>query len=180
MPAADPDRTTAPRPGLSLAEHAVLALLVEHPAHGFAVARALGPQGDVGRAYQVARSAVYRAIDRLVDDGLVHPVGEEPGARAPARTIVAPTAAGRAADAAWIEAPVAHVRDVRTAVLVKLALLDRRGADPATLVAAQRDALGPLVERLAARAEAASGFERTLALWRVTSARAALAFLDAL
>ena len=165
---------------LPLAEHAVLGLLVEAPSHGFALSRHLAPTGGVGRAYSVARPAVYRALDRLVAAGLATAVGEEAGTRAPARTVMAATAVGVARDAEWIAAPAPHVRDLRTTLLVKLALLDRRGVDPAPLIEAQRSVLVPIVGALEAQVEAVEGFDRTLALWRATSGRAAVAFLDAL
>ncbi len=39
---------------------------------------------------------------------------------------------------AWLTAPVAHLRDVRSALLLKLVLLERLGLDPAELITAQR------------------------------------------
>jgi hypothetical protein len=45
--------------------------------------------------------------------------------------------------------PVLHVRDVRSQLLMKLAVLDRRGADPSALLTRQRDLLEPIVAALA-------------------------------
>ena len=75
--------------------------------------------------------------------------------------------------------PVGHIRDVRSELMVKLALLDRAGADPRSLLAAQREQLVPDRERAAgASSPAATGFDRTLALWRYETVSAALRFLD--
>ena len=54
----------------------------------------------------------------------------EPGL-GPQRTIYAATPQGRQAAENWLETPVEHVRDIRSHLLLKLALLDRAGADPA-------------------------------------------------
>lgn len=163
---------------ISLAEHVVLALVAEGSSHGFSVARLLSPDGDVGRVYSLARPAVYRAIDRLVEVGLVEALGQEPGNRGPKRTPVRVTALGHQAVAVWLAKPVDHVRDLRTEFLVKLALLHRRGQDPAGLVESQIAAVGPIVDGLVERQQKASGFDRTLALWRLRSGQAALRFLD--
>ena len=64
--------------------------------------------------------------------------------------------------------------------MLKLALLARGGADAAALLAAQRERLGPLVAALEARVDSAEAFDRTLLLWRLESARAALRFIDGL
>jgi hypothetical protein len=56
----------------------------------------------------------------------------------PQRTIYAVTPQGRQDVASWLDAPVHHIRDIRPHLLLKLALLDRAGADPADLVSRQR------------------------------------------
>ena len=65
-----------PRPRevrLSFVENLVLALIVEGPTHGFAIARDLGRDGAMGRVYEVSRPLVYRAVDRLVEAGTGSP-----------------------------------------------------------------------------------------------------------
>jgi hypothetical protein len=69
---------------------------------------------------------------------------------------------------------------VRSELLVKLALLDRAGSDPLPLISAQREHLAPLAEALRERLDHASGFDRTLALWRFETVSATVRFLDAL
>lgn len=161
-------------PGLSLTEWIVLALVAEGPTHGFAVSRLTAPDGPVGTFWQVPRPRVYRALDRLVELSLVTPSGTEPGRGGPRRTLLAATPSGRAAARAWLMRPVAHIRDMRTAFLVKLALLDRAATDPAPLLAAQARRLEPIVAGLRERRERADGFEHLVASWRYETAEAAL------
>ena len=170
MPAALPD--------LSLTEWAVLAIIEEAPTHGFAVSKVLAPDGDVGRIWTVPRPLVYRALAVLQQRGLVEPVGSEAGARGPNRTRVRVTRAGRTAVDRWLRTPVAHVRDLRTHLLLQLKLLDRRGADLRPLAAAQLDQLSPILTSLTDQAESAEGFERLLAAWRRESTRAAARVLE--
>lgn len=44
----------------------------------------------------------------------------------------------------WLREPVEHVRDVRSQLLTKLALLDRTGADPRELLRRPREVLVPI------------------------------------
>lgn len=113
---------------LSLAEWTVLAVVDEQPAHGFAVAALTAPRAELGRIWQIPRPVVYRSIGRLEEVELVVAVGEEPG-RGPRRQIVAATDEGSAEVRRWLVTPVLHVRDVRSQLLMKLALL--AGAGPA-------------------------------------------------
>ena len=168
---------TAPLPAMSLPEWLVLAILSQQPAHGFAVAQLTAPGGELGRVWQVPKAVVYRAIGRLVDAGLIVPEGTEPG-QGPQRTVYNATADGRDAAARWLHAPVGHIREIRSALLLKLALLDRRGENPASLLAAQRTIIEPLVAAIEGRRVRSSGFDATLLAWRRANATAALDFLD--
>ena len=168
-----------PRTELNLTEWAVLALAAEGPTHGWAVARLVGRGGPLGEAWSSSRPLVYRAIDHLVADGLLRSAGRSEG-RGPDRETVEITDAGVEAVQGWLQAPVDHVRDLRTTFLVKLLLLERQGEDRGQLVERQRELLAPVAGRLAGRAEQAVGPERTIALWRAMNADAAMRFLDAL
>jgi PadR family transcriptional regulator AphA len=171
---------TAPQPpALSLTEWLVLGLAGEGPTHGFAIARLLGQQGELGRVWRVPKPVIYRGLARLEQLGLVLTVGEQTTSLGPARSVVEATPAGRRASAAWLSTPVRHIRDVRSELMVKLALLDRSGADPRALLTAQREQLAPMAGALAERLGSAAGFDRTLALWRYETVSAALRFLDA-
>lgn len=165
---------------LSVAEWAVLALVAERPSHGFALARELGESGAVGHIWTVPRPLVYRALETLGERGLVRTEGEEPGARGPRRTIVRATPAGRRRARAWLGRPVEHVRELRTLFLLKLLFLARAGRDPGVLVERQRAVLEPVIAGLESRLASAEAFERTLVLWRLESATAAVRFLDRL
>src|SRR5689334_12488412 len=164
---------------LGLAEQAVLAVLAERPAHGFAVAALTAKDGELGRVWHIPRPVVYRALGRLAEAGLVD-AGDAESGPGPQRTPYAVTAAGRAEARRWLSAPVAHVRDLRSEFLLKLALLDRAGGDPAELVAGQRAALVPIAAALAAERAAGTGFDDVLLAWRESTTAAAIAFLDSI
>jgi DNA-binding PadR family transcriptional regulator len=165
---------------LSVTEWVVLAVVAEGTTHGFDIARDLGEGGDLGRIWTVSRPLVYRAIDALVRDGLLAPVGTEEGERGPQRRLLRVTPVGRRAVVRWLGEPVAHVRDVRTQLLLKLALLHRTGTSPASLVRRQQESLGPTLEGLREQLEEADGFDAVLARWRMESAAAVERFLDSL
>jgi len=116
-------------PSLSLAEWTVLALISEAPTHGFAIYRLTAPEGDLGRIWHIHRPVIYRSIGRLEQAGLNAPQTVEAG-RGPQRMIYAATPEGHKATATWLDTPVEHIRDVRSHLLIKLALLDRAGPTP--------------------------------------------------
>ena len=165
------------RPVLSLPEWTVLTVLSQQPAHGFAVAQLTAPRGELGRIWQIPRPVVYRAIGRLVEGSLIRPESVQPGL-GPQRTIYAATPHGRQAAERWLDTPVEHVRDIRSHLLLKLALLDRAGADPADLLRRQRAILEPIAQAIEAGQPPGGGFDATLLAWRRATAAAALEFLD--
>ncbi len=165
---------TTPLPELALGEWATLALVRESPTHGWAIVKLLAPAGDVGAVWSLSRPLVYRALERLEAMGLVAPSGlEQRGART--RTMWKATPAGRRAVERWLGAPVDHVRDVRTELLLKLVLRERSGLDVTQLVRAQQRRLGATLSRL----ERGDGTD-VVALWRSASATSVRQFLAAL
>ena len=164
------------RPTLSLNEWAVLGLLAERPRHGYDIAAELRPDAEIGQVWRVSRQIVYRALDRLAALGLIEPRRHEPGDAGPRRTVYAPSRRGRAALRRWLTRPVDHLRDVRGALLLKLVLARRLGADTAELVAAQRDRFADQLAALAPRPPAGD----PVAGWRHHSAAAVDAFLAGL
>jgi DNA-binding PadR family transcriptional regulator len=162
---------------LSVPEWLVLAILSQQSLHGFAVAQLTASEGELGRVWQIPKAVIYRSIGRLLDGGLIEPEGTEPG-QGPQRTVYAATPEGRAAAQRWLHTPVEHVRDIRSQLLLKLALLDRAGDDPADLLCAQREVLEPIARALEAKRADCDGFEATLLAWRKATAMAALDFLD--
>lgn len=155
----------------TLTEWVVLGLLAEVPRHGFALADLLRPGGEVGRVWSASRPLTYRAIVQLAADGMIETVRTEAG-RGPNRTVHRATRAGRAVLASWVHRPVAHLRDVRTELLVKLLLLERAGRSTDALLQAQRRSFAPLL----AAAGAARG-DDAAARWRRVQAEAVERFL---
>jgi DNA-binding PadR family transcriptional regulator len=162
---------------MALAEWTVLVLLSQRPAHGFAVSQLTAPEGELGRIWRVPRPVVYRAIGRLLDAGLITPESVEPGL-GPQRTIYTVTPAGREEAERWLGTPVEHVRDIRSQLLIKLALLYRAGRDPGDLLRRQRAALVPIAHAMQDPGAGQDGFDAILLAWRRATAAAALGFLD--
>jgi DNA-binding PadR family transcriptional regulator len=170
-----------PDPGeqqLLLSDWLVLCVVCEKPTHGFAVAGLFSHDGSLGRVWQSSKPAVYAAMQRLERLDLVQMAGEEHTSQGPARSLVKATAAGQTAARGWLRTPVMHGRDVRSKLMMKLALLDRAGDDPRELLSEQRAEFGPLAAALADRVHATVRTEYTLALWRHRAMSAAMQFLD--
>lgn len=162
---------------MALAEWTVLVLLSQQPAHGFAVSQLTAKDGELGRIWRIPRPVVYRAIGRLVEAGFITPESVEPGL-GPQRTIYTVTEQGRRAAENWLNTPVQHVRDMRSQLLVKLALLYRAGDDAAELLVRQRAVLDPIARAMQAQQAGLDGFDAILMAWRRATAAAALGFLD--
>ncbi len=162
---------------LSPGEWAVLGVIAEGPTHGFAAAQLLAPEGPLGQIWSLPRPIVYQAVKKLLQLGLITEQATERSNRGPQRTILATTPSGRRAIRDWLAQPVEHVREVRSLLLLKLALIDRVGGDPAPLLGAQYDVLAPKLEAMQQHRDQAEGFELTLANWRLESITAVLRFL---
>jgi DNA-binding PadR family transcriptional regulator len=156
-----------------LGEWACLGILHLGPAHGWAVATRLQPDGDIGRVWSLSRPLTYRALGQLVASGFVSGIGEEPGAAGPNRKLLAITPAGRAAFRAWARTPVEHLRDLRSELLLKLVLAHESGIDTSAMLTEQRAVVNRLAVPLPADRD-------PVALWRHESSQAALRFLDRL
>ena len=167
---------------LSLAEWAVLGLVASGPSHAFAIVKALKVTGELGRIWSVPTPVVYRAVNNLRDLGLISAVGEERSDAGPPRTVLTITPSGRRQLKSWLRTPVVHMRDVRSVLLMKLALLAQLGESAQPLVSAQLEAFEPLVEALERQAAhvQSGAFDATLVRWRLESARAVRRFLSAL
>jgi len=166
--------------GLAPGEWAVLALLAEEPAHGWALARQMAREGEIGRVWALGRPLVYRALELLESRGLIEPIGSERGIRGPNRTVFRATPVGREALAQWLEEPVERVRDIRSLLLLKLVLIDRGGLDRRPLLEAQRGVVVPAVQQLEERLQASAGSEAIMIRFRLESTRAAVYFIDGL
>jgi DNA-binding PadR family transcriptional regulator len=166
-------------PVLSLAEWLVLCLVSERPIHGFAIAGLLAEDGSLGRVWHVRKAVVYRAAQRLEQLGLIVASDREPTSQGPARVPFQVSPEGRRPTAEWLRRPVGHARDIRSELLLKMALLDRTSADPGDLVRAQRGQLAPIAGALVGQIPASARFDRVLLQWRYESVSATLRFLDA-
>jgi DNA-binding PadR family transcriptional regulator len=159
-------------------EWAVLTALAEGPTHGFAIARAMAPDGEIGKVWSLRRPRVYYAIGALTKLGFARPAGTVASRSGPARMVVRITPAGTRALNEWLATPVEHIRDARSLLLLKLLFLNRRDRDPGPLLRAQRTRFESISDQLYIAVGEASGFDQTLLRWRLESATAALRFID--
>ena len=166
----DGDRTP------SLGEWACLGILADDPAHGWAVARRLGRDGDIGRIWHLSRPLTYRALDRLTTRDWIRPVAEEPGDAGPNRVILAITRTGRARLRTWLTTPIPHLRDLRAELLLKLVFAERHDIDLTTMLTRQRAIVDDQARGLAAAA--IHDRDDAVTLWRIESTDAARRFLD--
>jgi PadR family transcriptional regulator AphA len=164
-------RASTPAP-LPFAESVCLVLITQKVSHGWALGSMLAPDGELGRIWALSRPLTYRAIDGLVDKGLITRTGPAAG-RGRDRVLLAPTGAGRRRARKWLEAPVEHLRDVRTELLVKLFLRDRAGLDNEPLLARQAERFAPAIDALIETHRD----DDLVDLWRRESARAVRRFL---
>jgi len=169
----DPGAARRPLPEPSLGEWACLGILYDRPAHGWAIAARLRPDGDIGRVWHLSRPLTYRSVDHLAKRGWIRPVGEEPGDAGPNRTILAVTRSGRARFRNWVGTPVEHVRDLRSALLLKLVFAELHGIDVGTMLERQRQ----VIDRHARNLDAA-GTSDVVSLWRLEVTQAAQRFID--
>jgi PadR family transcriptional regulator AphA len=176
------DERNAGEHSLSLAEWLVLCLVREDPTYGLVIAQLLDRNGSLGHIWSLPKGTVYFALQRLELLGLIRAAGKERTSQGPARSRLAATPAGRAAARAWLSTPVEHLRDVRSELMIKLALLDRTGSesDSRALVRAQLAQLLPVAAALDDQLRATTGFEHTLVLWRHGAMTATMGFLRAL
>jgi DNA-binding PadR family transcriptional regulator len=163
---------------LSLGGWAVLALLCEGDTHGWALVRAMAPQGEVGRVWSIQRALVYRTVEVVLAAGLVERAGTEQGTRGSPRTLLHVTASGRRAVERWLEEPVVHVRDLRSALLLKLLFAQRSGRDRAPLLLAQRAILTDIVAALEAGLSEGPAAAANVRAFRLETARAGLRFVE--
>jgi PadR family transcriptional regulator AphA len=165
---------------LLLGEWACLGALYPAPTHGFAIAGRLKPDGDIGRVWSMSRALTYRALEQLVERGLAHVVGEEPGIAGGNRTVLAATRSGRARLRKWLQTPVAHMRDVRSELLLKIVLAEHCGIDISSMLTEQRSRVAVQVAAFDRHDDDVQGRDDVVMMWRRESARSVLHFLDAL
>ncbi len=184
---------------LLLGEWACLGILYQAPTHGFAIAARLKPDGDVGRVWSLSRALTYRSLEQLTTRGFVHAVAQEQGIAGGNRTVLAATRTGRAKLRRWLGSPVAHLRDVRSELLLKLIIAELCSVDIDPMLREQRSLIGEMARAMSTataptvgsntRAGTTVAGDRgrdnttthdVVALWRLESSQAALRFLDRL
>jgi PadR family transcriptional regulator AphA len=152
----------------------VLALVVHTPRHGWAIHEELAPTGEIGRAWTLSRQLVYRAIDTLVEDGLVKRATPKDGGGAD-KVIISATALGKRANAKWLDTPVTHLRDVRTELVVKIMLREKFGLVLSPFIDSQRKVFDPLIAAINADTS-----DSPVNVWRKESANAVARYLTQL
>jgi DNA-binding PadR family transcriptional regulator len=159
---------------LLLGEWACLGLLYNAPTHGFAIASRLKPDADMGRIWSLSRALTYRSLEQLTVRGLIEPIGEEPGIAGGNRTILTATRRGRAEFRRWVRSPVEHVRDMRSELLLKIALAADNDIDIGDMIEKQRTRIAEFIASLDDDGDTSD----IVRLWRLESATAALRFLE--
>lgn len=91
----------------------MLCLVSQEPAHGFALAAVLAPDGEVGMVWHVRKAVVYRAAQWLERLGLMTAEDKEHSRLRPPRAPLSATAEGHRTAQGWLSQPVPHSRDVR-------------------------------------------------------------------
>jgi PadR family transcriptional regulator AphA len=162
---------------LAPGEWAVLALLCERPAHGWALARQLSPSGELGSIWSLTRPLVYRSLEILEERRLIVPAGSEPGARGPNRTIFRATPAGHSAIQEWLQEPVEHVREGRSLLLLKLVFAQRTCIDPRPMLQGQLATLEEAIAGIEDRIAESEGADAILLRFRLESSRAVERFI---
>jgi DNA-binding PadR family transcriptional regulator len=164
---------------LLLGEWACLGILYPAPTHGFAIAARLKPTGDVGRVWSLSRALTYRSLEQLTARGYIHAIGEEPGIAGGNRTILAATRAGRAQLRKWLATPVAHLRDLRSELLLKLIVADLCGIAIDDMLQRQHAHIEAMANAIAGQVDADAPLD-VVDVWRQESSQAALRFINRL
>jgi molybdopterin-binding protein len=147
-------------------------LVQQGASHGWAVGTLLAPDGEIGRIWSLTRPLTYRALEQLADKELVRRRGEAK-ASGRDRQLLSATARGRRAADEWLDTPVDHLREVRTDLLLKLALRERAGVEIESLLARQEARFDEQISSLTTGTTAPD----LVSLWRRESARAVRRFL---
>lgn len=164
---------------LARGEWAVLALLAEHPAHGWALSNELAPSSEIGQIWSGDRQRVYRALRRLTELKLIEASLVEPG-RGAHRTVFRITPGGSKRLQQWLGEPVQQMREASSTFLLKLVFTQRAGRDATSLVSAQRGTVVAAIEALSQREHRAGGAAKLDVRLRLETARALLNFIDSL
>lgn len=161
-------------------EHALLGLVRAQPMHGYEILQQITHQAGLGLIWRVKQSHLYALLAKLEGLGLLAATLEPQGTKPP-RRILRLTAAGEAAFATWLAAPVKHGRDFRQEFLAKLFFAVQAGPSTARdLIARQRAACQQWPQRFNApsSADATDLFPQLVQQFRWAQTSAILAWLD--
>jgi DNA-binding PadR family transcriptional regulator len=164
---------------LGAADYAILGLLGEQPRHGYELAEAFRPGGDLAAVCGMPLNVLYAQVHRLEGFELIAGTPEPVGPNRE-RTVLHWTEAGRAAFDEWLDRPVERMREVRQDFLLKLYFSQRQpGHDTARLLDVQIERCQAyLAERVRERRKAPrDSFAHLLGHMRVSAARATLDWL---
>jgi DNA-binding PadR family transcriptional regulator len=156
---------------------AILALLAERPAHGWALSRELGPDGEIGEIWSGDRQRIYRALRKLAELGLIEAALVEPGGGGH-RTVYRPTATGREELRTWLAEPVDRLQEAHSTLALKLVFSQRAGLDPTPLLTAQRATVVAAMESISRKLRSASPASSVHLRLRLETTRALLSFID--
>jgi PadR family transcriptional regulator AphA len=163
--------------GLGQAEWAVLALLAERPAHGWALGNLLGPSGEIGQVWSGDRQRIYRALRTLDSLGLIESAALEAGG-GPHRTIYRTTREGRSRLSRWLSEPIERVREIHTNFVLKLVFSQRAGIDTTPLLNSQRALLAATVASLNQKLAGLGPTEKPHLRLRLYTTQAVIDFID--
>lgn len=161
---------------LSLADNVCLALIVNGAEHGWAVVQQLQPETRLGRIWSLSRALTYRSIEHLIELKYVRRRGTTAG-RGADRRMVHATPLGRSVTCQWLDAPIEHLRDVRTELLLKLELRTQAKKPNVAFIRRQQKVFAPVISSLEATARSS---RVPVDLWRSESAKSVGAFLQLL
>lgn len=157
---------------LGLAERVCLAIVANQDTHGWALAKLLAPEGEIGRVWTLSRALTYRAIEGLATKGMISRDTDTAQSKNDRVTLMT-TDSGRQANREWLDRPVEHLRDVRTELLLKITLRTRYDLNNDALLAAQQERFASTIAALS------TGSDHDLIdVWRRENARAVRRFLD--
>ena len=111
-------------------EYAILGFLADEPLHGYDIARRFKQEG-LYEVCPVEQSLLYQYLRNLENRGLVQGSEERVGRRPP-RRLFELSERGQETFKQWLHRPVARMRDVRIAFLLKLFFLRKRDVAGAT------------------------------------------------
>lgn len=162
----------------SLIDQTVLALIGEHPRHGFGVSKELQHDESLSAVLRIRRPLVYRAINALLEAKLIKITKTEPGDQGSHRTVYSITARGKKISEAWLNEIVTHPRDARLELLGKFVLRSRRGLSNRSLAKQQSKAFRVIAVELDSFAATATKSASLVAQWRAESIHAMIRVLD--